>query len=325
VLSSSDLSASLDPDWLSQNEAAPETTSAAHFDQSSYLTNLSVPPDNRELSPGPSGPLITTRARIAVYDDLLSSPRIIDIEPAPLLLFIEAIATETYALAQQLGGRLPYTAIREIAENFIHADFKECTVSILDRGDTIRFSDQGPGIEKKLLVMQPGVSSADDNMRRYIKGVGSGFPIVREYLSINQGSLRIDDNAIEGVVITLSLKPAQTEAPPVAAALYPAFTTPALDQVLAVPIIEEPQASSLTAIQALADISDPRARAALRVITELGAAGPTDLVDPLKISAATAHRLLESLEAAGLLEKTANRKRILSNSGLNLLQRLGGY
>jgi len=267
-------------------------------------------PGQPEDDPGGLGPLVRTRARIAVYDDLLSAPRVIDIDPAPVLRFIEAIASETYERAQQLGGRLPYTAIREIAENFIHADFKECTVSILDRGDTIRFSDRGPGIERKLLVLQPGVTSADERMRRYIRGVGSGFPIVREYLAVNHGSLRIDDNAVDGVVVTLPLLPA--------AGVAPATPPEALAAIPDQATWPRPEAEEQSGPV------DRRSAEALGVIAELGAAGPTDLTGPLGVSTATAYRLLESLEAAGLLEKTTNRKRILSNAGLGLLRRSQG-
>ena len=280
----------------------------------------------------PSGPLISTTARIAIYDDLLSSPRIVDVEPAPLLRFIENIASETYERARQMGGRLPYSVIREIAENFIHADFKECTVSILDRGDTIRFSDRGPGIEKKLLVLQPGVTSASEAMRNYIKGVGSGFPIVREYLEINQGSLRIDDNAAEGVVITLTMVSRQTEISSIGASIPPVAIDTAATRMSTMPITGQSPPGTLEDVlplpqaidQALRDMAEPRAQAALEVIADLGAAGPTDLVAPLGISAATGTRLLDKLESAGLLEKTTNRKRILSNTGLLYLQRLSG-
>jgi len=287
----------------------------------------------------PSGPVIMRLARIAVYDDLLSSPRIVDIQPAPLLRFIETIATETYERARVLGGRIPYTAIREIAENFIHADFRECTVSILDGGNTIRFSDHGPGIEKKLLVLQPGVTSASETMRRYIKGVGSGFPIVREYLEINQGSLRIDDNAVEGTVVTISLVAVGADIAPAPATSALTQTTrlpdsspsglPVSDLLPASDHYPPPPDDSLLqqqlTLQTLVGVVDPRARAALEIIAELGAAGPTDLVGPLKISAATGTRLLDRLEAAGFIEKTSNRKRILSNTGLAFLQRSSGY
>ncbi len=46
--------------------------------------------------------------------------------------------------------------MREVSENFIHARFKEIIVSILDHGNTIRFADQGPGINFKDKAQLPG-------------------------------------------------------------------------------------------------------------------------------------------------------------------------
>jgi hypothetical protein len=240
---------------------------------------------------------VSTRARIAIYDDLLSAPRIVDIDPAPVVDFIENIASKTYELAQGQGGGLPYSVIREIAENFIHAQFKECTVSVLDRGNTIRFSDQGPGIEKKRLVQQPGITSATAEMKRFIRGVGSGFPIVKEYLEYKHGFLSIDDNAREGSVITLSIQP-EPMAPP--------------QQIQPL--------STHDAEQPVRDELDKRSLQALGLIYEKGAVGPNDLMDPLRVSAPTAHRILVSLEQKGLVESTSHRKRILSNAGLALLE-----
>jgi hypothetical protein len=250
--------------------------------------------------PGDPFAYVSTRARIAIYDDLLSAPRIIDIDPAPVVDFIENIASKTYELAQIQGGGLPYSVIREIAENFIHAQFKECTVSVLDRGNTIRFSDQGPGIEKKRLVQQPGITSATAEMKRFIRGVGSGFPIVKEYLEYKHGFLSIDDNAREGSVITLSIQPEP-------------ITPLQQAQLPSVHETEHPIEEEL----------DKRSLQALRLIYEKGAVGPNDLMDPLRVSAPTAHRILVSLEQKGLAEPTSHRKRILSNAGLALLEAHG--
>lgn len=239
---------------------------------------------------------VTTKARIAVYDDLMSAPRIIDVEPAPIVDFIEKIASLTYEFSQGLGGGLPYTVIREIAENFIHASFKECTVSILDNGNTICFSDQGPGIEKKRLVQQPGITSATAEMKRFIRGVGSGFPLVKEYLGIKNGFLSIDDNAQRGTVITLSVK---TEAPI-------AQAPPQL--------IDHPKPS-----QAYMDL-DQRSLQVLHLFFERGILGPSDLIDPLGVSAATAYRILVGLEQKGLIESAPHRKRILSSAGAAFLE-----
>ena len=123
-----------------------------------------------------------TSTRIAVYDDFLSAPRIIDIEPSDIARYIEEISSKTYELAQQKGSSIPYTVIREVCENFIHAQFKNPCISILEDGNTIKFTDQGPGITDKQRAQHPGFTSATSEMRKYIRGVGSGLPIVKDYL-----------------------------------------------------------------------------------------------------------------------------------------------
>ena len=42
-------------------------------------------------------------------------------------------------------------------------------------------------------------------MKRYIRGVGSGLPIVREYLDYSHGTISIEDNLGTGAVVTISL------------------------------------------------------------------------------------------------------------------------
>lgn len=241
---------------------------------------------------------VSTRARIAIYDDLLSAPRIIEINPAPVADFIEDIASSTYEYAQKLGGSLPYTVIREIAENFIHARFKECTVSILNHGDMIRFSDQGPGIEKKHLVQQPGFTSATAEMKDFIRGVGSGFPIVKEYLSFKDGYLTIEDNALDGAVITLILKDRQLPVP---------------EQAQATPV----SSAEKTPVSRLSQ----RCIQAMLLFNQQGILGPSDLVEPLGVSVSTSYRILEELEELGFIERAAHRKRILSSSGLAYLEK----
>lgn len=149
----------------------------------------------------------TQVAKIAAYDDLLSAPRVVEIPPSDVATYIDKIASTTYEMATSLGGIIPYTVIREVSENFIHAQFKEVTVSILDHGCTIRFADQGPGIENKDRAQLPGFSSATNEMKSYIRGVGSGLPIVKEYLKFSNGRLVIEDNIREGAVVTIAVDP----------------------------------------------------------------------------------------------------------------------
>lgn len=148
---------------------------------------------------------VETVGHIAIYDDMRSEPRVIDIQPAETGAYIEALATSVYEQARGAGGSIPYTVIREVSENFIHAQFKEALVTILDHGNTIRFADHGPGIPSKEKAQMPGFSSAVEPMRNYIRGVGSGLPRVREYLELSNGTITIEDNLGTGAVVTISL------------------------------------------------------------------------------------------------------------------------
>lgn len=148
---------------------------------------------------------VNNPARIAVYDDLLSSPKIIDIPPAQTKDFIGALASSIYNEAREAGGSIPFTVILQVAENFIHARFTEMVVSIFDGGKTIRFTDQGPGIADKEKAQLPGYSSATQEMKQYINGVGSGLPIVKEYLETKNGNIKIEDNLQSGAVVTISV------------------------------------------------------------------------------------------------------------------------
>ena len=158
---------------------------------------------------------VYTPARIAVYDDFLSEPRITTIPPAPTTDFIGSLAAAVYQQAQAAGGNIAYSVILQVTENFIHARFSEMVVSIYNKGKTIRFSDQGPGFRNKELALQPGFSSATQPMKQYIKGVGSGLPTVKEWLQVanNGGRITIEDNLNGGAVVTLTVGEEQKTTP----------------------------------------------------------------------------------------------------------------
>ena len=150
-------------------------------------------------------------ARIAVYDDMLSTPRVIVIEPKDVRTYLEETTNTVYQCMKEQGGHISLMVIREIVENFIHAHFAEPIISILDGGDTIRFADQGPGIEDKERAFDFGVTSANSNMKRYIRGTGAGFPMVQEYLENAGGAVSIEDNMGNGTVVTVSLNPKRVQ------------------------------------------------------------------------------------------------------------------
>ncbi|MDO5117018.1 MAG: ATP-binding protein [Eggerthellaceae bacterium] len=228
---------------------------------------------------------VDTVARIARYDDFLSAPQITEVSPAPTHTFIENLTVAVYSQSQQMGGKVPYTIIREVSENFIHAQFKEIIVSILDKGNTIRFADQGPGIEKKDKAQLPGFSSATTQMKEYIRGVGSGLPIVREYLNSSHGTITIEDNLTTGAVITISLDQNQS--------------------------LRQPQGKAHVLIPFLND----RQKQIINLLTLEDALGVTEITNLLNIPLSSTHKALVELEEAGIVEKTARQKRILTQYG----------
>lgn len=152
--------------------------------------------------------VVNYSARIAVYDDAAAAPRVVVVDPTDVRSYLEEITSQVTQLSHEQGGGIPFMVIREVVENFIHAYFIEPTISILDGGNTIRFSDQGPGIKEKDRALEYGTSSATDDMKRYIRGVGSGLPYAQQYMQDKGGSLTIEDNISQGTVVTISTHPA---------------------------------------------------------------------------------------------------------------------
>ena len=150
-------------------------------------------------------------ARISVYDDLLSTPRVIVVEHNDIRTYLEDVTNTVYRTMKEQGGHLTLMIIRELVENFIHAHFSEPIISILDNGDTIRFSDQGPGIGDKELAFEFGVTSADREQKRYIRGTGSGLPMIQQYVENAGGAIAIEDNLGAGTVITVSVDPVRVQ------------------------------------------------------------------------------------------------------------------
>lgn len=224
---------------------------------------------------------IESPARVAVYDNMKTTPRVIQIPGGPTHQYIEQIASTTYQNAKDAGGLIPYTVIREVSENFIHANFKEIVVSILDKGNTIRFSDQGPGISQKDLAQQPGFTSAKEPMKRYIRGVGSGLPIVKDYLNLSHGYIKIEDNVNSGSVVTISLVPTYEDAG------QPSEELPSLTD---------------------------NEQMILKALLPQNVMGVTEMNHATGIAVASIYTAFSKMEEKGLVEKI-NKKRKLTNFG----------
>lgn len=234
-------------------------------------------------------------ARLAIYDSPSAMPRVVDLSARDCEEFANLLSTRTYQLAQERGGRVPFTIIKEVLENLIHACFRETVITIMDEGNTIRVSDQGPGIKEKDKAFQPGFSTATAEMKRVIKGVGSGLPIVRECLTLAGGDIRIEDNIGCGTVVTLAMPRAPA--------------TPAERGG------EEP---------VLAPALSTRQKKVLFLVTELGSAGPSRVARELRVALSTAYRDLTHLEQQGLVVCDASGKRTLSAHGVQCLDSVLG-
>lgn len=229
---------------------------------------------------GPSAP------RIAIYDTLTSPPRVVTVERGEIPQLMDALATETYRACREQGGQVPYTVIRELIENLIHASFRDVVITVLENGQVIRISDHGPGIDDKERAVEVGFTTASAVQRRHIRGVGSGLPIARESLAFMQGVLTIEDNLGGGTVLTINL--------PSGAAAAPEPTTP------------QPRLTT-------------RQKRVLVLLMELGQAGPTAIGRELDIAAATAFRELGVLENMGLIHSLGDGKRALTSGGVSVL------
>ncbi len=248
----------------------------------------------------PSLSVANSAARIAVYDDLSAAPRVVIIDPQDTRSYLEEITSEFNRLSHEVGGTIPFMVIREVVENLIHAYFMEPAISILDNGNTIRFADQGPGIKEKERALEYGTTSATEEMKRYIRGVGSGLPYAQQYLKDHGGTLVIEDNIASGTIVTISMaKPVNKPVvmAPVAAA-EPAVVAP----VVSAPAIQ------LTA----------REQQIIDYLEEHESVGPKELMAVYGRSQSTWTRELQALESQGIIAKQG-QKRFLTAAGRALL------
>ncbi len=233
------------------------------------------------------------KGQIAIYDAATAPPRIIKIEAGDWGDLIEKLTLTTYKESQQMGGSFSYVALREVVENLIHANFKEIVISIYNKGATIRITDQGPGINDKTKAFEPGFTTATSEMKDYIRGVGSGLPVVKEIMTFSGGKVEIKDNLGSGTVITLNLVN-EDEAP---------IVPQKKDGPEYLPSLSSRQISVLS------------------LITELGSAGPSEINKELGLSLSTVHRELIFLEESGMLQSDSLGKRRCTPRGIRCLNK----
>jgi len=238
--------------------------------------------------------------RLAIYDSLSAAPRVVDLSGQSYEELLDLLATKTYQFSHEKGGVVPFTVIKEVVENLIHAYFREAVITILDNGNTIRISDQGPGIQEKEKAFLPGFSTATAAMKEVIKGVGSGLPIVKEALGCSGGEISIEDNLSQGTVITLTMPTRPTT---------DSQNSPKDEKVQTTVVVDVP-------------VLNKRQKRVLFLVTELGEAGPSKIAAEIDVSLSTAYRDLTLLEELDLIQSDEHGKRSLTTKGVQQLDKI---
>lgn len=239
------------------------------------------PPDERAGS---------ASLRVAAYDQPGYPPRIAIVTADTAAALLQAAAERVIDLVGELGGLVPATAIREVIDNLIHADLVGGVVTILDRGNTVRVSDRGPGVAEKDRARAAGFTTAGPHEYAVVRGVGAGLSLASELMAQANGTLEIDDNLGGGTVVTLRAPRAGVPAPLGESA--------------------GPEVSHLS----------ERQLRALLLIVELGPVGPTKLAGELAVSTSTAFRDLVALHESHFVEVDPQGHRSVTEEGLRFLQ-----
>ena len=248
-------------------------------------------------------------ARIAVYDDKAAAPRVVLVEPKDVRSYLDEIAATVNQLAHEQGGKIPFMVMREIVENFIHARFVAPTISIMDNGNTIRFSDQGPGIKEKNRALEFGTSSATEEMKSFIRGVGFGLPYAQQYMVEKGGSLTLEDNISGGTIVTLSTRRSKDAH---------IQTLPTQEDAEETPVNKEkqsiPRGSHTVPQQPVTQLPNlvltDRAKLVLQYLSEHEWVGATELTSTYGLSTPTWSRELKSLVNIGIIGKIGQKYKL---------------
>lgn len=271
--------------------------------------------------------------RIAIYDNMKSIPRIIDFSYGSIRGFLDEVPQKTYHFSHELGGKIPYTIIKEVVENLIHADFNEVIITIMQNGNHIVVSDQGPGIIEKEKALLPGYTSATKSMKKYIRGVGSGLPIVKEAIVFSGGSVDIADNIQKGTVVSLRIDNENVINTVLAQGDRGGLSFVRPGDILIKETKQDaeqktnahvPKKDKTVEKQAGEDFDNLklslRQIKILSLVLELDETGPSKIAKELGFSLSTSYRDLISLEEAGLLRMTGSGKRQLTDMGKKYLE-----
>jgi hypothetical protein len=271
---------------------------------------------------------------LALYGAADGVPQVVALAAEDCLSLIDRLCRRVYQASQDRGGVLPLLALREIIENLLHASFRDVVVSVLPDGSVV-VSDRGPGIPDKTSALRPGFTTASPDLRRYIRGVGSGLAVARESLEVIGGSLRLEDNLGGGTVVSLlvprlasTAAPSPSPGPPASLSPTPEGTPSRQGEYSRRQRRPAPGLGTRPgrAVSGAVRDSEPsltlRQEQLLRFVAARAEAGPSAVAVETGLSVASAYRELVALERAGLLQTSPGGKRRLSPRGEQLLAAL---
>lgn len=292
------------PTYNSQISFEPEpfeTISGGRFPRQTLILDGSSPLPNM-----PAGfSAESTSALLVVYGadpiPTISEVTFVDVET-----FCDTLIHRTSQALTDLGTPVPSYVIAELINNFIFANFQDVVISISDGGHTISFSDHGPGLTNIEQSLRVGFSSATAFHKRYIRGAGAGFEVVRMHLRDYGGTLSVEENLGGGAVVTLC---------------YPF----AAEKTLPLPLVrgqrspsnieDSPTTAQTTAVGIFLN---ERQWEVLNLSSRYPEIGPQLVSDILGIALSTAYRDLTLLENHGLLLTKPNGKRAITKIGQSI-------
>ena len=259
---------------------------------------LSFPKGNTHNSPQSENRTTT----IAVF----SSSEISSLQTVPFQNDITAlnksICSNIYKIFSDLKSPFPQAVIKELVENFIHADYLFPSIIISDEGYTVIFSDHGPGIIEPHKALRQGFSAITPFKKKYIRGMGLGFPLIKSLLGQHHGTISIEDNIDSGCVITLKIP-------------KPLINSHEITKKQT----NNEEKNNDNSISCNHYLSH-RQREVLMVVADNKGAGPSAVSKMLGTALSTAYRDLIYLEECNFIYSSSG-KRLLTSEGISYLMR----
>lgn len=238
--------------------------------------------------------LASPSLRIAVYAKATEPPRVLDLSRDSYGELIQCAVEIVRKELDETGSLFPGVVAEELISNLVHSGFKGSVVSILDEGQKLIVSDRGGGFDDAERAFRPGFSTANEHLRRFIRGVGSGLSIAKASIESVNGSISVEGNLKEtGLVVTACVP-------------------------------KRPDATSREreAVDFIAKRFSDRQKKILLILLENDGSSPSLIARELGVSISTVHRDLVLLDKAKVVESEDRGVRHLNKLGHGVIESL---